>query len=152
KLLEVRNLFKVVVLGIQYGIGRHTLALRTGLSLFEAGEILARLKARFRKFADFCDSVLDHAGLNLEIGTGYGWYMQCPSSINPRTVRNFPIQATAAEILHVACIMAEERGIGLVAPVHDALMAEADAGEADDAAPTLDRVMRDASAVVLQGY
>jgi DNA polymerase family A len=42
----VRNLFKTVVLGIQYAMGAHTLAERTGISVSEAGEILARLRAR----------------------------------------------------------------------------------------------------------
>ena len=101
ELKAVRALFKTVVLGIQYGLGTRSLAVRTGISLFEACEILARLRARFRAFEAYAASVVDHAGLELEIGTPFGWYMQCPPGINPRTIRNFPIQATAAEILHV---------------------------------------------------
>ena len=53
----VRALFKTVVLGIQYGLGFRSLAVRTGISLFEAGEILARLRARFRRFEDYAQSV-----------------------------------------------------------------------------------------------
>jgi hypothetical protein len=41
----VRALFKTVVLGIQYGLGAPSLAVRAGISLFEAQEILARLRA-----------------------------------------------------------------------------------------------------------
>jgi DNA polymerase I len=78
--------------------------------------------------------------------------MQCPPGINPRTVRNFPNQSTGAEILHVACILAERRGIPIVAPVRDALMAETDSDLTDETSAALDRVMRDASAVVLRGY
>ncbi len=78
--------------------------------------------------------------------------MRCPSGINPRTVRNFPIQAAASEILHVACILAERRGIAIVAPIHDALMAECSLNQVEDASLELDRVMRDAAAVVLRGY
>ena len=96
--------------------------------------------------------MLDHAGLNLEISTPFGWTMQCPSNINPRTVRNFPIQSTASEILHVACILAERRGLEVVAPVHDAFMIEAPLEHEKEASAALDRVMRDASAVVLRGY
>ena len=107
----VRTLFKTVVLGIQYGLGARSLAVRTGISLFEAGEILARLRARFHRFEDYAQSVCDHAGLHLEIGTPFGWRMQCPSGMNPRTIRNFPIQSTGSEILHVACMLAERRGI-----------------------------------------
>jgi DNA polymerase-1 len=95
---------------------------------------------------------VDHAGLQLEISTPFGWVMKCPSGINPRTVRNFPIQSTGAEILHAACILAERRGIEIVAPVHDAIMSEAPAEQAEDTSAALDRVMRDAAAVVLRGY
>jgi hypothetical protein len=152
ELKVVRVLFKTVVLGIQYGLGVRSLALRAGISVFEAREILARLKARFRVFEDYAQRVLDHAGIKLEVRTPYGWVMQCLPGINPRTVRNFPIQSTGAEILHVACILAEQRGIRLVASVHDALMAEAECDQEEDVSAALDRVMRDAAVVVLRGY
>jgi hypothetical protein len=121
---SVRALFKTVVLGIQYGLGARSLAVRAGITRSEAAEILARLRARFHIFEDYARGVVDHAGLKLEIGTPFGWYMRCPSGMNPRTIRNFPIQSTGAEVLHVACILAERRGIELVAPIHDALLAE----------------------------
>jgi hypothetical protein len=148
----VRTLFKTVVLGIQYGLGARSLAVRAGISRYEAGEILARLRARFRIFEDYTQCVLDHAGLRLEIGTPFGWYMQCPPSINPRTVRNFPIQSTGAEILHVACILAERRKIELIAPIHDALLAEGPVNEAEELSCALNQLMGDAAAVVLRGY
>ena len=152
EIAAVRALFKTVVLGIQYGLGPVSLAVRTGISLFEASEILARLRARFRTFEAYAANVVDHAGLDLEIGTPLGWYMQCPPGTNPRTIRNFPIQATAAEILHVLCILAERRGIEIIAPVHDAVMAEGPVEQAEELSIALDRVMRDAAAVVLRGY
>jgi DNA polymerase family A len=148
----VRNLFKTVVLGIQYGLGAVSLAIRTGISISEAAEILARLRARFRVFEAYARSVIDHAGLKLEIGTPFGWFMRCPSGMNPRTVRNFPIQSIGSEILHAACILAERRGIELVAPVHDALLAEGPLDRAAELSTELDRLMGDASAVVLRGY
>jgi DNA polymerase-1 len=149
---SVRTLFKTVVLGIQYGLGPRSLATRTGVSLFEACEILARLRARFRTFEAYAANVVDHAGLHLQISTPFGWYMKCPSGINPRTVRNFPIQSTGAEILHVASVLAERRGIRIVAPIHDAFIAEADADQEEETSVALDRIMRDASRVVLRGH
>jgi DNA polymerase-1 len=148
----VRTLFKTVVLGIQYGLGMRSLAVRTGISLFEAGEILARLRAQFRTFESFAQRAVDRAGLTLEISTPLGWRMRCPSGMNPRTIRNYPIQSAGAEVLHVACVLAERRGVEVIAPVHDALVAEADADRADEISAKLDRVMRDAAAVVLRGY
>jgi len=148
----VRALFKTVVLGIQYGLGAPSLAMRTGLSLYEAAEILARLRARFGVFEDFVAGVLDRAGVFLELRTPLDWVMQCPPGINPRTVRNFPMQSTGSEILHVTCILAERRGIEVVAPVHDALMAQVPVALVDDVSAALDRTMRDAAALVLRGY
>jgi DNA polymerase I len=147
-----RALFKTAVLGINYGLQGKSLAAKTGLSLYEACEIITRLRARFRVFEEYSRNVQDHAGLDLEIGTPFGWYMQCPPAINPRVVRNFPIQSTASEIYHVAAMLAERRGIELVASIHDALIAEADAPDAHDVSAALDRAMRDASSLVLRGY
>jgi DNA polymerase family A len=152
ELEALRSLFKTVVLGIQYGLGARSLAVRAGVSLFEACEILARLRARFRVFEAFAQRATDHAGIKLEIGTQFGWIMQCPSGINPRTVRNFPIQSSAAEVLHVACVLAERRRIEIIAPVHDAIMVEAPLDQVEHVSAALDRLMRDASAVVLRGY
>jgi DNA polymerase-1 len=148
----VRTLFKTVVLGIQYGLGARSLAVRTGVSLTEAYEILARLRARFRRFEAYARQVVDHAGLKLKISTPFDWRLQCPPDTNPRTVRNFPIQSTGSEILHVLCILAERRGIKLVAPIHDAVLAEGELGQTDELVSELDRVMRDAAALVLRGY
>jgi DNA polymerase I len=148
----IRNQFKTVVLGIQYGLGARTLALKLGTSLYEAAEMLARLKARYRVYEDYAFRVGDYAGLNLEMTTCFGWTMQCPSGMRAKTIRNFPVQATAAEILHVACVLAERRGIEIVAPVHDALMAECDLRDVNDVSAALDLCMRDAAAVVLKGY
>lgn len=147
----VRDLFKTVTLGIQYGLQARSLAQRTGLSLYEAGEILARLKARLHVFEEWCAGVADHAGLNLKLSTVFGWTVQCPPGTPARTIRNWPIQSAGAEILHVTAILAERRGIRIVAPIHDAFLAEAPVADVADISIELDRVMREASQLVLNG-
>jgi DNA polymerase I len=149
---DLRTQFKTIVLGILYGLGTRSLAQRLGISRFEAGEILARLRARFRTFEAFALDVNDHAGLDLEISNGWGWWMRTPPGTNPRTVRNYPIQSLGAEIMRATCILAERRGVRIVAPVHDAFMVEAPVGEIEEASAALDRAMRDASRVILRGY
>jgi DNA polymerase family A len=148
---QIRKLFKTVTLGIQYGLGPRSLALRTGISRYEAGEIIARLRAEFRGFEAWSACVADHAGLDMLLSTPFGWTMRCPPGTNPRTIRNWPIQACGAAILHAACILAERRGMQIVAPIHDALLAEAPVADVDNASLELDRVMRDASRLVLRG-
>ena len=49
-------------------------------------------------------------------------------------------------------MLAERRGLQIVAPIHDAFVVEADARDAEEASFELDRVMRDASRTVLRGY
>ena len=55
-------------------------------------------------------------------------------------------------ILHAACLLAERRGIEVVAPIHDAFVAQSPSGDVEEVAVAFDRAMRDASAVVLRGY
>jgi hypothetical protein len=152
EIAHVRAMFKIVVLAIMYGLGPRTLAMQTGMSFYDACETLARLRARFHVYMAYADSVVDHANLDLEISTPFDWTMQCPPGIKANTVRNFPIQSTASEILHVACALAERRGVALIAPVHDALLAECPVDRAEEISIALDRAMRDAAAVVLRGH
>jgi hypothetical protein len=149
---EVRDIFKTVVLAIQYGMQAPSLALRTGLSLFEAAELLARLRCTYHRFWEFAEQVANEAALFLEIRTPLGWRMRTPPGTNPRTIRNFPMQSSGAEILRAACILGEGRGLELIAPVHDALMCEGPAEHAEEISAALDRAMRDASRAVLRGY
>jgi DNA polymerase family A len=113
----LRALFKIVVLSILYGASAPSLAARTGISPYEAREILARLRARFRRFEEWCGDVEDRAGLRLMLSTGLGWTIRCEPSCNSRTIRNWPIQSDGAAILHVACVLAERRGLHLIAPI-----------------------------------
>jgi DNA polymerase-1 len=149
---DVRTLFKVVVLAISYGVGPYTLAVRVGVSLYEAQEILARMRARFHRFEDFSQSILDQAGLDMRLSTPLDWTMRCPPHSNPRTLRNFPIQSTGAEILHTLVVLAERRRIEIVAPIHDAVLVECEAADVEEMKLAVDRTMRDASALLLNGY
>jgi DNA polymerase I-like protein with 3'-5' exonuclease and polymerase domains len=148
----LRSLFKIVVLGILYGLCARSLAEKTGVSLYEAEEILLKMRLRFSRFEDYVTAVLDHAGLEDMVMTDGGWYLQCPPGSNERTIRNFRVQATGSHILHTDSILAERRGLEIIAPVHDALMFEGDLADAVELERATDRLMRDASATVLGGY
>ena len=148
----MRDLFKIVVLAINYGAGPRMLAVLAGISPYEASEIVARLKARFRTFCDWCDNVADWAGLHLYLTNELGWTMQCPPGSPARTVRNYLVQSCGSAIMHTLCILAERRGIEIVAPVHDGFLAQGPTTDIHDVSAALDGCMRDASALVLRGY
>jgi hypothetical protein len=84
--------------------------------------------------------------------TVYGWRLAVGPNVNPRSLRNFPMQANGADMMRLACCLATERGIAVCAVVHDALLIEADLDAIDIAATQTQQAMRDASALVLLGF
>lgn len=66
-----------------------------------------------------------------------------------RTIKNFPCQATGAEILRVASILLMENGIKIIAPVHDAILIECDEEEAEETILHAQKLMVRASSIVL---
>jgi hypothetical protein len=66
-----------------------------------------------------------------------------------RTIKNFPCQATGAEILRVACILLVENYIKIIAPIHDAILIECDEEEADETILRAQKLMTNASSIVL---
>ena len=62
------------------------------------------------------------------------------------------MQATAAEMLRIACILIHERGIQLCAPVHDAVLIEAPDELINLQAKTAQDCMIKASEIVLGGF
>jgi DNA polymerase-1 len=85
------------------------------------------------------------------LSTVFGWTLRTENTPRPTTLRNFPMQANGAEMLRLACCLATERGVHVCAPVHDALLIEADAGQIDDAVVATRAAMAEASRIVLDG-
>jgi len=128
----IREQYKACVLAVQYGMGEDSLATRIGKSPVEARELLKMHRRTYPKFWQWSDTAVDHAKLFGRLYTAFGWPIHLGSTTNstksagnPRSLRNFPMQANGAEMLRLACCMATERGICVCAPVHDALLIEA---------------------------
>ena len=97
----------------------------------------SRCTARtYPTFWRWSDAAVDHAMLHGRLQTVFGWRLHVGPDANPRSLRNFPMQANGAEMLRLACCLATERGIEVCAPVHDALLIEAPADEIEDAVAT----------------
>ena len=141
------------MLGILYGMGAETLARRIGRPPVEARELLRLHRATYPTFWRWSDAaVATSAMLTGRIQTVFGWTLRVGAEANPRSLANFPMQANGAEMLRLACCLATERGIRVCAPVHDALLIEAPAGEIDERVAELQACMREASRVVLGGF
>ena len=148
----LRDAFKVVVLGTGYGMEDQSLAHRLGVSPIEARDLLAMLRRIWPVFWRWAEAAIDHAMLHGHLDTVFGWRLQVGASANPRSLRNFPCQANGAEMLRLACCLATERGIDVCAPVHDALMIEADRDRIGEAVRITRTAMAEASRLVLDGF
>jgi DNA polymerase I-like protein with 3'-5' exonuclease and polymerase domains len=146
-----RELFKTCALGVQYGMEAESLARRINQPPIVARDLLRAHRETYRAFWRWSDAAVDHAMLRGALHTVFGWHVHAGENVNPRSLRNFPMQANGAEMLRLACCLATERGIEACAPVHDAVLicAPLECLEADVA--RMRSCMAEASRVVLAG-
>ena len=148
----IREQYKTATLATQYGQGVDSLARRLGLARSEAGALLRDHRRAFQHFWAWSDNMLDHAMLHGELSTVLGWRLHLnPQNVNPRSLRNFPMQAHGSEILRLACCLATERDIHVCAPVHDALLIEAPTDEIEAKVAETQACMAEASRFILDG-
>jgi hypothetical protein len=148
--VDVRNKYKNMLLAVQYGMGTETLAARLGVSSIEAHQMLSQHKELFAQYWRWSDDWLQAALQTGIMRTAFGW--TCRTGIlefNERSIRNWPIQATGADILRIACILMVRHGIRLLAPIHDAVLIEASLENIEKDVALARECMRRASRIVL---
>lgn len=148
----IREQFKTCALGVLYGLGEVSLGQKIGKTSSHARELLRLHQAVFPKFWRWSQAAVDTAILFGKLQTVFGWTIRTGSDINPRSLRNFPMQSNGAEILRLACSMLTEAGIRVCAPVHDAVLVEADLSEIDQTVEVTRVIMEEASRSVLGGF
>src|SRR5262249_8361168 len=109
------------------------------------------------------ERVQDHAMLKGYLEASFGWRTQVMQGNpgpdadlrklnNPRSLRNFPLQANGAEMLRIACIMAMEAGIKIAAPAHDPILIEDTADNIEASVAYMQAIMQKAAVLVLDGF
>lgn len=147
-----RELFKQCVLAVQYGIEHESLAARIGQPSVVARDLLRAHRDTYRDFWRWSDRAVDHAMLTSSLHTVFGWHIRIDRNPNPRSLRNFPMQANGAEMLRLACCLATERGIEVCAPVHDAVLICAPLERLENDIAGMCAAMVEASKAVLGGF
>jgi hypothetical protein len=147
-----RELHKQCVLGVQYGMEAHGLAERLGQPKLVAAALLDAHRQTYRKFWRWSDRVVNHATLEGRLWTVFGWQLFTAQDPNPRSWRNFPMQANGAEMLRLAICLMTEAGVEVCAPVHDAVLIGAPVSELDAQIAIARRCMAEASKVLLSGF
>jgi hypothetical protein len=129
-----------------------SLALRIGQPPIVARDLLRAHRETYRTFWRWSDAAVDFAMLTGSLHTAFGWHVHAGENVNPRSLRNFPMQANGAEMLRLACCLATERGIEVCAPVHDAVLICAPLDRLEDDVTQMRAAMAEASKIVLGGF
>ena len=142
----MRRSAKAVNFGIVYGISPFSLSQDIGVTVAEAKEYMDKYFAHYAGVRAYMDAVVEQAREQGFVSTLYGrrrWVPELKSSnfntrsFGERVALNAPIQGTAADIIKLAMIRVRDRlkaeGLQarLVLQVHDELIVECPAEEAD---------------------
>lgn len=156
----LRSSAKAVNFGIVYGIGAYSLSKDLGVSVKEADAFIKNYFANFPRVRQYLDGAVEQGHRLGWVTTMYGRRRLLPElssgnfnlrSLGERMAMNTPIQGTAADIIKLAMVRAARRlkreGLRarLILQVHDELIVEAPAEEAERAAAILGEEMRGAA-------
>lgn len=147
-----RSQYKECALATLYGMGVDGLAERLKQPKLRAKQLLDIHHRVYKQFWDWSDNVYNNTVNKNRLNTLFGWQITVPQDVNPRSLRNFPMQANAAEMLRIACILMVKRGIQLCAPVHDAVLIEATEDTIDQQVQIAQECMVQASQIVLGDF
>ena len=162
---DVRRRAKAINFGIIYGISAFGLANQLGISRQEAGDYIKRYFERFPGIRDYMEAMKKLVREQQAVTTIFGRVCHFPriASANPsdrafyeRAAINAPIQGAAADIIRRAMTRMDAALIyaGLSAQmllqVHDELVFEAPAAEADATIAVARRIMEQAPEPVVQ--
>jgi hypothetical protein len=147
-----RELFKTCALGVIYGMEAESLAQRIGQPAIVGRDLMRAHRETYRQFWRWSDAVVDHAVLTGSLSTAFGWPIHVGANFNPRSLRNFPMQANGADMLRFATCFATERGIEVCALIHDAVLICAPLDRLDEDIERMRACMAKASRIVLDGF
>ena len=146
---DEREQFKICALGVQYGMGAEALGIKLGLTKAHGRELIEHHRKVYRDYWRWSDQVEATGMLGVPLRTAFGWQTTAGRLANPRSLRNFPVQANGAEMLRLACIALTEAEIAVCAPVHDAVLIEDSEDRIEETVQLGHDLMRKASEAVL---
>jgi DNA polymerase-1 len=149
---HVRALFKQCNLAIQYMMGERSFALRIGEPPIVARDLLNAHRNTFKIFWKWSDAAVDTAVLRGNLHTTFGWPIHVTEKYNPRSIRNFPMQANGAEMMRLAACLITEREVELSGSIHDAFLVCSKLETLDEHIRIARSAMEEASRIVLDGF
>lgn len=153
---EMRKRAKAVNFGIVYGISDFSLAQDIGVTKKQAAEYIESYLATYPRVAAYLENIVKQANADGYVTTMFGRRRDIPElssgkhmlkQFGERVAMNSPIQGSAADIIKIAMVRVDkalrESGLDarLILQVHDELIVEAAAKDAEAAKELLIREM-----------
>jgi DNA polymerase-1 len=151
---EQRDFAKRLNFGVVYGIGAQRFSIMTGLSVGEAENVLRKYFGTYRQLDTYLHEAANRAVRERQARTASGRLVRFrydeqdrqQISMTKRNGKNTPIQGTSADILKRALRLLNDelRGTSaqIVNIIHDEIVVEADADQAEEIAEKVERTMR----------
>ena len=113
--------------------------------------LLMRYKELYKTYFDWAAARSNHAQVHGYISTALGWDRHFPYHIpiNPRSLMNWSVQATAGEILRNALIRLCNANIKVCATVHDSVLIECPLPEVQEQVRIAKQCMIDAGNYII---
>jgi DNA polymerase-1 len=150
---DQRDFAKRLNFGVVYGIGAQRFSMMTGLSVTEAENVLRKYFTTYRGLDSYLREAANRAVRDREARTASGRLVRFrydendrqQISMTQRNGKNTPIQGTSADILKRALRLLKDdlakTSAKIVNIIHDEIVVEADADEAQDIAARVERGM-----------
>jgi len=149
----IRNNMKVAVgLGVLYGAGAETVAKSGDMTMSRAKHILQQHKWTYPTFWDWRRNVILHIRFGADFESPLGWTYRTSHKDKATSISNWLMQTTGSDMLRLATCLASDRGLHIVAMVHDAIMIQCPIETMDADRDTLVNCMTEASAEILDGF
>jgi hypothetical protein len=120
----VRQQYKSVNLGVNYGQTAYGMSESTGLNYREADRLLRQHRRGFAAFWAWTDRYVTDAFRRGVCRTVAGWPRWVTRTDNPRSVANFPVQGAGGDLMRLATIYLDRQGLRLLATNHDSFLLE----------------------------
>jgi hypothetical protein len=145
-----RDRCKPLLLGVLYKMSAEGLTARLKLSCHEGRALYRRLQQTFATYFAWAEAIVATTMAGHPLVTPLGWVLRPrPYADSPRSRVNFMAQATASDILRVACLLADARGLDIIMTVHDSILIQTPIAAIEEAAAILEAVMKEAAVLVL---
>jgi hypothetical protein len=146
-----RKQFKTLIIAYLYGIQDIGISKKWNVELDKAKEWRLELDLVFMQAQQWMNASSRKAYCQGFINS-MDWRMRITNSTNPLTVKNWPIQASGADILRRSCLKLANHQINVIGCLHDAVMIEIPILNHAQTINTAQKLMADASADVLSGF